>query len=312
MNSRPDKRTNTGQNTRFAYYNGEYLPEGDIRLPFRDKGFLYGDAVFDMTRTFGGEIFRIEEHVKRLYNSLRAMRIDPGMPEREMVAVSREVLARNSHLLSPDTDYWLAQRVSRGLNDVGDEGWDQPGPTVIVECRPLPFAARATYYRDGVDVVISPIRRTSPDALTPRAKTHNYLNLIMAGMAVPADSGYPILLDHNGNLAEGLGANIFLVRDGVCLTPREQFVLPGVSRQVVFDLCADLGIECKEQDLDFHDAANAEEMFLTSTSMCVAPVRSFNTGELPSAPGVVTQRLMQAYVDLVGFDWVAQYRAHLA
>jgi len=304
-----------GQNARIAYYNGKYLPEGDIRLPFRDKGFLYGDAVFDMTRTFGGDIFRIEEHVGRLYDSLRAMQIEPGIAPDEMVAISHEVLARNAHLLGPDTDYWVAQRVSRGLADVGDEGWEQPGATLIVECRPLPLAERAPFYRDGVDVVISPIRRTSPDALTPRAKTHNYLNLIMAGMALPPDSGYPILLDHNGNLAEGLGANIFLVRDGVCLTPREQFVLPGVSRQVVFDLCAQLGIEHREQDLDFHDAANANEIFLTSTSMCIAPVKSFNArtvGHAPGpVPGPVTRRLMDAYVELVGFDWVAQYRAYL-
>lgn len=301
-----------GQNTRIAYYNGEYLPEGEIRLPFRDKGFLYGDAVFDMTRTFGGVLFRIEEHVTRLYDSLRAMRIDPGMDEPEMVAISRKVLACNGHVLTPATDYWVAQRVSRGLADVGDEGWDQPGPTVIVECRPLPLEARAPYYRDGVDVVISPIRRTAPDALTPRAKTHNYLNLIMAGMSVPADSGYPILLDHNGNLAEGLGANIFLVRNGKCLTPREQFVLPGISRQVVFDLCEQLGLDCEEKDLDFHDAANAEEMFLTSTSMCIAPVRSFNTNPLRAIPGPLTRQLMDAYVSLVGFDWIAQYRSNLS
>ena len=303
---------NDGTNTRIAWYNGAYLPEHDVLVPFRDRGFLYGDAVFDMTRTFGGEIFRLEEHMRRLYASLRSMRIAPGMAADELIAISREVVARNAHLLDPTTDFWLAQRVSRGLGGVGDEDWDQEGATVIVECRPLPLAARAAYYRDGIDVTVSPVRRTAPDALTPRAKTHNYLNLIMAGMAMPESTDYPILLDHNGNLAEGLGANIFLVRDGICLTPREQFVLPGVSRQVVFDLCASQGIPVEQRDLDFHDAANADEMFLTSTSMCVAPVCSFNGTPVGDGPcGPLTRRLMDGYVDLVQFDWVEQYLAHL-
>ncbi|MGD8417588.1 MAG: aminotransferase class IV, partial [Pseudomonadales bacterium] len=172
-----------GSNQRIAYYNGDYLPEDQVRIPFRDRGFLLGDGVFDMTRTFGGRIFRIREHVERLYRSLRALRIDPGLDPDEMVVISEEVLRRNQHFLDANTDYWVAQRISRGINAVGDEGWDQPGATVIVECIPLPLKSRATYYRDGIDLVLSPVRRTAPDALTPRAKTANYLNLINANMA---------------------------------------------------------------------------------------------------------------------------------
>lgn len=304
----------TGANTRIAYYNGEYLPEGEIRIPFRDRSFTAGDGVFDMTRTFGGEIYKIREHVDRLYRSLKALRIDPRLTPVEMIAISEEVLRRNAHFLDETQDYWLAQRVSRGLGAVGDEGWDQDGPTVIVECIPLPLKNRATYYRDGIDVQISPIRRTPPDALTPRAKTHNYLNLIYANMAVEPSSqnAYTLLLDHNGNLCEGSGANVFIVSDDVCLTPREQFVLPGVSRQTVFELAEQRGIEVVEKDLDFHDAYNADEMFLTSTSMCIAPVRTFCGAVIGTAvPGPVTQTLTSAYIELVDFDFVQQYLSHL-
>jgi len=303
-----------GTNQRIAYYNGDYLPEDQVRIPFRDRGFLLGDGAFDMTRTFGGRIFRIREHVERLFRSLRALRIDAGVNPEQMVEISKEVLRRNLHFLDETTDYWVAQRISRGLNAVGDEGWDQAGATVIVECIPLPLKTRAPYYRDGIDLVLSPVRRTPPDALTPRAKTANYLNLITANMAVAGGgpNAYTILLDHNGNLCEGLGANVFLVRDGVCLTPREQFVLPGVSRECVMELARGLGYEVREADLDLHDAYNADEIFLTSTSLCIVPVRSF-CGEPvgDDVPGPVTAALTRAYVDLVEFDFVAQYLHHL-
>lgn len=303
-----------GSNQRIAYYNGDYLPEDQVRIPFRDRGFLLGDGVFDMTRTFGGRIFRIREHIERLFRSLRALRIDPGVGHDEMVEISEAVLRRNLHFLDETTDYWVAQRISRGLNAVGDEGWEQNGATVIVECLPLPFKTRAPFYRDGIDLVLSPVRRTPPDALTPRAKTANYLNLINANMAVVKNGAndYTILLDHNGNLCEGLGANVFLVKDGRCLTPREQFVLPGISRQCVMELARERGYEVQEADLDLHDAYNADEIFLTSTSLCIVPVRRF-CGEPVGrgVPGPITAALTAAYVDLVEFDFVAQYLRHL-
>ncbi|MEM6707352.1 MAG: aminotransferase class IV [Pseudomonadota bacterium] len=303
-----------GTNQRIAYYNGAYLPEGQIRIPFRDRGFLLGDGVFDMTRTFGGRIFRIREHIERLFRSLKTMRIDCGLSVDDLVGISETVLEHNHHFLDARSDYWVAQRISRGINAVGDEGWEDTGPTVIVECLPLPLKARATYYRDGIDLVLSPIRRTPPDALTPRAKTSNYLNLISANHAVP-DAGpnaYTVMLDHNGNLCEGLGANLFLIKDGVCFTPREQFVLPGVSRAVAMELAQTLGIEVQEKDLDLHDAYNADEMFLTSTSFCIVPVRSFSGVELGAGiPGPITARLTDAYRTLVDFDFVAQYMEHL-
>ncbi len=308
-------------NQRVAYFNGEYLPEGEIRIPFRDRGFLYGDGVFDMTRTFGGEIFKLREHVERLYRSLKAMRIDAGLSPGEMIEITHEVLRRNAHFLDESTDYWVAQRISRGVAAVGDEGWDQEGPTVIVECLPLPLKARASYFRDGVDLVLSPVRRTAPDVLTPRAKTLNYLNLISANMAAsgPAresagpDNSYTVLLDVNGNLCEGLGANLFLVIDGECFTPREQFVLPGVSRETAMELARETGMTMIEKDLDLHDAYNADEIFLTSTSLCIVPARSFCGAAVGSGgvPGPVTRRLSDAYAELVDFDFVAQYLRHL-
>ena len=216
-------------NERIAYFNGDYVPESEVRVPFRDRSWIFGDGAFDMTRTFNGRLFKIREHVERLYRSLKVLRIDPGLSPAEMIAISEEVNGRNLHLLGPDEDQWVGQRISRGVNAVEGDNWDHYGPTVIVESMPLPFKARARLYRDGIDVAVPSVRRVSPDALTPRAKTHNYLNLITGDLEVHAHSpeAWTILLDVNGNLCEGLGANIFVYKDGRLLTPHERYVLPG-------------------------------------------------------------------------------------
>src|SRR5205807_5388482 len=182
------------------------------------------------------------------------------------------------------------------------------GPNVIVDCVPLPLRERASLFRDGIDVVTPSLRRTPPDSLSPRAKMHQYLNLVLADREVKAQKpeAWAVLLDVNGNLAEGQGSNIFLVRDGRLTTPRERYVLPGVSRQATIDLARQLDILCEEQDLDLYDAYTADECFLTSTSLCICGVRSLNGRSFAAGkvPGPVTARLIDAYKAMVGCDFV--------
>jgi branched-chain amino acid aminotransferase len=302
-------------NERVAWFNGKVVRESEVLIPFRDQGFLRGDAVFDMTRSFNGKAFRLEEHIARLYRSLKYLDIDSGLSPVEMAAISENVLARNRHLLGPGEDYWLAQRISRGINRVQGDNWDHYGPNVIVECVPLPLRERAKNFRDGIDIVTSSLRRTPPDSLSPRAKMHQYLNLVLADREVKAQnsSAWAVLLDVNGNLSEGQGSNIFLVRDGRLQTPRERYVLPGVSRQATIDLARQIEIPFEENDLDLYDAYTADECFLTSTSLCICGVRSLNgrTFAAGQVPGPVTQRLTDAYKEMVGCDFVAQYLRRL-
>ncbi len=302
-------------NERVAWFNGRIVREGEVLIPFRDQGFLRGDAVFDMTRSFNGKAFRLAEHITRLYRSLKYLDIDPGLSPAEMASTSEEVLALNRHLLGPGEDYWLAQRISRGVSRVPGDNWEHYGPNVIVECVPLPLRERAKHFRDGIDVVTPSLRRTPPDALSPRAKMHQYLNLVLADREVKAQNpdAWAVLLDVNGNLAEGQGSNIFLVRDGALTTPRERYVLPGVSRQATIDLARQLQIPFEEKDLDLYDAYTADECLLTSTSLCICGVRSLNgrTFGAGRVPGPITQRLIDAYKEMVGCDFVAQYLARL-
>ena len=295
---------------RVAYVNGHLVPESEAVVSIRDRGFLQGDAVFDTTRTFGGRIFRLDEHLDRFFDSLKYMRIDPGLTKDDFARLTMEVLQTNMPLLDDDDDYWVTQRVTRGVRVDGEDR-----PSVIIECVPLPFKARARYYRDGLPVVVPSVRRTPPESQSPRAKVHNYVNLVQAELEVTSQNpdAWPILLDTNGNLAEGPGSNIFVVKDGAVMTPKEQFVLAGISRRVTIELAQELGIEVHETDIDLFDAYTADEAFVTSTSFCICPVSSFNGSTVAdgAVPGPVTDRLTRAYSGMVDLDVAAQYLARL-
>lgn len=300
-------RSNT---ERLAWFNGEMMPESEVRISFRDRGWLYGDTAFDVARTFGGAPFMLREHIERLYRSLRYLQIDPGYDIDAMEEISTQVLEANRPLLGPNGDYWVGQHISRGINAPDGESPEYEGATIVVDCTPLPLQSRARGFRDGIDVIVPSIRRTPPESLSPRAKVCNYVNAVLGDIEVKARNrdAWAVLLDQHGNLAEGTGCNIFLVSDGALRTPREAFVLGGVSRRVVMDLAAELGIECHEDDLSLYDACNADEVFLTSTSLCICPVRSVNAVSVAenAIPGPITERLTDAYKDLAGYDFVAQ------
>lgn len=302
-------------NERVCYFNGEIIPESRALVSFRDRSFKYGDGAFDTTRTFGHRIFKLDEHLRRFYKSLKYLQMDPGMSPAEMKAITEDVLERNLHLLGDDEDYWVSQRISRGLEPVGGDVHESAEPLLIVECTPLPLKARAHYFRDGIEVVVPSTRRAAPDALTPRAKTHNYLNLMVAHEEVRRNdpNAWAILLDHNGNLCEGVGSNLFLVEDGVIYTPQDQYVLCGVSRQTAIELAEQEGLSVVKKDVDLYDAYTADEMFITSTSFCIVPVKSLNgiTVGDGALPGPVTKRLTDAYIKLVDYDFVEQYLKHL-
>lgn len=295
---------------RVAYYNGKILPESQVRIPFRDSAAIRGIGVYDTERTFDGRIFRLQDHLDRLWRSLAYVRIEPPIAKDELAAITEEVAARNLAIVGDDL--WVSQRISRGAPvDQGGEG----RPTVIVECLPIPFAFRAEYYRSGVHLRTPTARRTPPWALSPQAKTVNLLNLWVADQEVLSEDprAWPLLTDEHGCLAEGAGANIFVVRDGAIATPPARHVLPGITRAVVIELAQELGIPLVETAVDLFAAATADEMFITSTSLCVCPAASLNGAPVrhPDIPGPITRRLQEAFSHLVGIDVVEQYLSYL-
>ena len=298
---------------KIVYFNGDFLPESQVGISIYDRGFLYGDAVFDATRTFGGQTFRLDRHINRLYDSLRYLRIDVGMSKAEMTEATEAVVAHNHPLLPAGQDMWVMQRISRGVEAPNRAG--ALTPTILIESHAIPFAARAPLYRDGARISTPSVPRIPPRFVSPRAKTHNYLNLILGELEAHGEDpgAWAILLDEFGNLTEGRGSNIFLVKDGVAMTPKSQYVLEGVTRNQTLELAAGLGIPTAECDLDLYDAYTADEAFLTSTSLCICPVSGVNGAPIAdgTVPGPVTHQLMTAFSDLVGMDFAEQYLAHL-
>ena len=224
-----------------------------------------------------------------------------------------DVVDHNYPLLPANQDMWVMQRVTRGVE--ASEIGESPHPTVLIESHAIPFARRATLYRDGVRMLTPSVPRVPPRFMSPRAKTHNYLNMVLGDLeAQGTDPGsWAVLLDEAGNLTEGRGSNVFLVKDGVVATPQGQFVLEGVTRGVVLELAGGLDVPTEERDLDLYDAYTADEAFLTSTSLCICPISSVNGAPVGDGrvPGPVTQRLMSAFSDLAGMDYVDQYLSHL-
>ena len=289
-----------------AYFNGEWMPASQVKIDPMDRGFLVGDAVFDVFRTFNGKSFRLKEHVDRLYRSLSYVRIDPGHSPEEMFKLSEEIIRRNEHLRAEVGDFAVWQFVTRGR---GRWAHSAGPPAVGIFIRSLGLGRFTHLYKEGAHGVIVRIRSFPPDSLDPKCKNFSRMNFNLAELeAGDVDkAGWPILLDSRGNLSEGVGYNLFMVTDDAIRTPGDRSVLQGVSRGVVFDLAKRLGIPCVEEDLQPYDLYTANEAFLTSTSPCVLPVTRVDRRPIGrGAPGPIVERLLAAWSAEVGVDIVEQ------
>ena len=304
----------TKTSTRLAYVNGRILPESEATVSIRDMGLVYGDSVFDTARTFNGKIFMLEAHVDRLFESLDYARIDPGMDKTAYMQTTDDLLERNLPMLRAGEDYWVTIRVTSGEQGLDGEPLSHSGSTIVIDCIPIPLRARASFFVRGIDAVVSERCRIAPEALSPNAKTSNYLNMMLAQKEISAGhpGGWALMCDREGNLAEGAGCNFFIVRDGAVYTPTTEFVLAGVSRQVVIELCEEMDIPLSESSVSLEQALAADEAFFTSTSLCACPVASVNASAYTTGvPGPVTQRIMDGFSTRVGLDYVAQYKRFL-
>jgi branched-chain amino acid aminotransferase len=305
----------TSTSTRLAYVNGRILPETEATVSIRDMGLVYGDSVFDTARTFNGKVFMLGAHIDRLFESLDYARIDPGMDKTAYMQTTDDLLERNLPMLRDGEDYWVTIRVTSGQQALDGETSLQAGSTIVIDCIPIPLRARASFFVNGIEAVVSDRLRIAPEALSPRAKTSNYLNMILAQKEVSAEhpGSWALMCDREGNLAEGAGCNFFIVRDGVVYTPTTEFILTGVSRQVVIELCEELGIPLHESNVSLEQALCADEAFFTSTSLCACPVASVNGSTYGAGiPGPVSQRIMDGFAARVGMDYVAQYKRFLS
>ena len=271
-----------------------------------DQGFRVGDVVFDTERTFDGKVVRLRDHLERLYRSLQFTRIHPGMTMDEMEELTEEVVKRNEPEREPGDDYMTTQIVTRG------EGARVNKPTkanVSIWLDPIDFGRYSPLFRDGSDVVIPRTRSYSPEQVDPKVKHYNRLNFALAELEATDvnPNAFPLLLDSEGNITEGVGYNFFLATEGVLRTAGDRSVLQGVSRATVFELAEQLRIPTSEEDLQPYDVYTADEAFLCSTPFCVLPVGTVDSRKIgDEVPGPITKQLLAAWSEAVGLDIVDQ------
>ena len=284
--------------------NGKIMEAADARISPFDRGFLWGDGVYEVTPCFGHALYRLEDHIDRLYRSLNYVRIDPGMTPAEMITATEELLAANKDRLGDDAMYRVGHWVTRGV-DASSMRVHAAGPaTVMIFFRPVDTAAIARNYAQGLRMTVSSVRRNPPECVETRAKVTSKMNQILAELDAATRDALPLMLDLNGNIAETSVANFFLVRDGVVWTAPERNILEGVTRKVLFELCERLGIPIEEKFFTMYDVAQAEECFITSSAICATPVASVD-GFTPKfdVPGPITTRLIDAFAGDTGYDF---------
>ena len=285
-----------------VYLNGRLLLESEAHLSIWDRGFTLGDAVYDVMRTFRHQIFRLDDHLARLYNSLRYVYINPGLSPAEIKTAAQQTLDANLHRIAADDDMSMSVRVSRGV----------PGgePTVLITCRPIDFSRFASLYQSGVDLVTPTVRAMSPDVIDPRVKTQSRIVSVLAEIQAAAarPGAWPLLCNSRGIITESSRSSFLIARQGVVATPKGGRVLAGVTAAVTAELAEGFGYRVEERDLTPYDALLADEAFITSTSMCVVPVRSLNGGSINGGgvPGPVAGKLIEAWRELTGVDFIAQ------
>jgi len=295
-----------------AYLNRRFLPVSSAGLSLADSGFVLGVAVAEQLRTFAGKLFRIDDHLARLEQSLRIVGVDPGMSRAELAGIARDLVARNYRLVAPGDDLGLSVFVTPGPYPAYSvsRAAGPMEPTVCLHTYLLPFRLWAGKYRTGQSLVTTDVQQVSPMSWPPslkcRSRMHYYLADRRAEEAEPGARA--LLLDSQGLVTEASTANImiFTAADGL-LTPPRGKVLQGISMAQVHELARKLGIPAAQRELTPDDVARADEVLLTSTPMCLLPVTRFNGRPIGEGiPGRVFGRLLAAWSDLVGIDIMAQ------
>jgi branched-chain amino acid aminotransferase len=273
------------------YIDGKYYSKDDAKISVFDHGLLYGDGVFEGIRMYNGRIFRLEDHLDRLYDSARTIDLCVPMTKEEMAEAMKETIRRNNL-----KNGYIRPIVTRGIGDLGLCPTKCPKPTVII----IAIEWGAMYgdlYEKGLRAVTVSVRRNPACALPPNVKSLNYLNNILAKIEANCKGGdEAIMFDMAGHISEGSGDNIFIVKNGIIYTPPTLNNLKGITRLVVLELAEQLGITLNESNIGYFDLYTADEVFVTGTAAEVAPIvyidgRSIGSGK----PGPVTRQLMAAF-----------------
>ena len=275
-----------------VYIDGEYFPQEEAKISVFDHGLLYGDGVFEGIRSYKGRVFKLDEHLQRLYDSAKAIMLEIPISIEAMEEAVLETLRRNQlH------DAYIRLVVTRGVGDLGLDPDKCPVPTIFIIADKITLYP-PNFYEDGLEIVTVSIRRNYAEAISPRIKSLNYLNNILAKIeGKQAGVEEVLMLNAEGYVVECSGDNIFFLKDNVIVTPPTHLgILEGVTRNTVIDLARELGITLEEKVFTRHDLYTAEECFLTGTAAEVIPVVKIDQRIVGNGyPGTVTQKLIEEF-----------------
>jgi len=282
--------------SRLIYITGEFFPQEEAKISVFDHGLLYGDGVFEGLRSYGGKVFRLEQHVRRLYESARAICLQIPLSDAEMEQAINNTVKKNTI-----DDGYIRVIVTRGSGTLGLDPNRCSNPQVIIIADKIELYPQKVY-EEGLEIVTTSVTRNHPAALSPRIKSLNYLNNILAKIeGLKAGCIEALMLNHKGEVAECTGDNIFLVRDGELFTPPlDAGILAGITRDAVIEIAKKAGIAVHEISLTKHDVYVANECFLTGTAAEVIPVVKVDDRPIGDGkPGAITLDLIDRFHKLV-------------
>lgn len=278
------------------YLNGQFVEREQACISVYDHGLLYGDGIFEGIRIYGGKIFRLAEHIRRFYDSARAILLRLPVEPDQLAESLNEGVRRSGR-----EEGYIRLVATRGVGDLGLDPDKCNAPTLFFIIDGISLYPEKMY-REGIPVVTASSRRLPPDGLDPRVKTLNYLNNIMAKIeAKQAGCIEAVMLNHRGEVAECTADNIFIVRDGLLATPAPHCgILQGITRQTVLELAEGLGIGTRETVLTRFDLYTADECFMTGSGAEIVPVSRIDGRVIGSGkPGATTERLRTAFTQYI-------------
>jgi len=274
------------------YLDGKFVDASEAKISVFDHGLLYGDGIFEGIRIYGGNIFRLDEHLERLEYSAKAIMLKLPLTRAEMAQAVCESCRQNNLM-----DGYIRLVVTRGIGDLGLSPWLCPKPSVFIIADKIALYPQE-YYTKGLEIVTAPTRRVNPAALSPAVKSLNYLNNILAKMeARQCGALEAIMLNDQGYVAECTGDNLFIVHKGRILTPSsQQGALRGITRDTIFDIAKEIGVPVGEHELTRYDIWNADECFLTGTGAEVIPVVKLDGREVGDGkPGAIFSKVLASF-----------------
>ena len=283
-------------NEQLIYIDGEYYPKSQAKISVFDHGLLYGDGVFEGIRAYNGTVFKLKEHIDRMYQSAHSMMLQIPLTREQVTEAVLETLRKNNM-----KDAYIRLVVTRGVGDLGLDPRKCPKATIIIIAGAIVLHGNEAKEK-GITTLISWVRRHPVDATSHEIKSLNYLNSVMAKIeANAAGADEAICLDKNGFVAEGVGENIFIVKNGRLFTPPIcSGALPGITAQVTARLATKLGAEVSESNITPYQLFNADEVFFTGTAAEIVPIREVNKRQIGDGkPGPITKKLMAAFKKVV-------------